>query len=212
MPRVALLASLWDALSAVAAVGALVLSIVVWLGQRGRDRRQVEVQERLAVIEEARRHDEVRSREEALHSALAADLRVTAFWLERPGNAGQSDKVVIEIENHGPSVARNIDVALLDSEDGRGTQGLGPAVEWLDQFGGYSGNSRKGYFQIPWELPTNRPLEALQPQATVTFPFWLRVRAYGNQGVLVVWEDGTGPRKSNQVVRFDWDPHGRTER
>jgi hypothetical protein len=42
----------WDAVTGVTAVAALVLSIIVGLSQRRRDARQVDVQERLALVEE----------------------------------------------------------------------------------------------------------------------------------------------------------------
>jgi hypothetical protein len=95
---------------------ALTLSIVVLITQRSRDRRQELIQERLAEIEDARRHDEVRSRDQAQDRALIADVRVCEFRMERPGGAGQSDKVSITIENRGPALARRLDLALLEDE------------------------------------------------------------------------------------------------
>jgi hypothetical protein len=200
---------LWDAVSGVAAAGALLLSFIVWLSQRRRDQDQADIQKRLASIEEARRNDEVERMEEARQAALVADVRVVEFRMERPGGSGHSDKVSITIENRGPSPARSIDVAMLESEDRAPSAGLGEAVEFVDQFGGYSGRSRMGYFQIPWELPTRRPLKAFEPGERVIFPFWLRYRPIGNESFRIVWEDGRGAQVAHPVVPFDPDPAGR---
>jgi hypothetical protein len=103
---------LWEAVSGLVAAGALTLSIVVLITQRSRDRRQELIQERLSEIEDARRHDEVRSRDQAQDRALIADVRVCEFRMESPGGAGQSDMVSITIENRGPALARRLDLAL----------------------------------------------------------------------------------------------------
>lgn len=198
--------AVWDAISSSAAAGALLVSVLVWETQRRRYRKQVDMQERLASIEEARRQDEIERRDEARHGALAADVRVSEFRMERPGGSRQSDKVSITIENRGPALARNIDIALLASEDGARSVNLGDAVERLDQFGDYSGKLRECYFQIPWELETARPLEVLGPNERATFPFWLGYRAFGNVSMRVAWEDGRGSRIARPAVYFDQDP------
>ena len=169
------------------------------------DREQIQIQQRLASIEESRRLDEVEVRERARRAELVADVRVIEFRLERPGGSGSSDKVSITVENRGPATARSIDVAMIDSESRAESSHLGEVVEWLER-GGRDSKWRDGYFRIPWELDGPRPLGALAPNAQVTFPFWLRYRQGGNVGLRVVWEDGTGPQVSRPAVRFDAEP------
>ena len=197
---------LWDAVSSFAAGGALLISMLVWLSQRRREQRQVDIQERLARVEEARRDDEILRRDKEWQAELVADVRILEFRMERPGGSGESDKVSITIENRGPGVAQNIDVALLDSEDRAPSNGLGNAVEELDEFGGYSGKSRKCYFQIPWELGVTRPLASLGAGEQVSFPFWLRYRAMGSEGIRLVWEDARGQQLIKPFVHFDARP------
>jgi hypothetical protein len=160
------------------------------------------MQQRLTSIEEGRRQDEIESRDDARHSALVADVRVSEFRIERPGLAGDSDKVSITIENRGPAPARNIDLALLDSQDRAPSNGLGAAVELLDTFGGWDGKSPNGYFQIP--MP--RPMEPLSANETITIPFWLRYREVGNSRIRVAWEDGRGPQITRPSVQLDTEP------
>jgi hypothetical protein len=194
-------ASVWDAVSASVAAGALLLSIIVWLTQRRRDRQQADVQARLVAIEAARRGDEVQRREEEKRAALIADVRIVEFRLVQGGKAGDSDKVSITIKNRGPAVATNIGVALLESEDRAPSSGLGGLVESLDEFGGWDPNSRKGYFQIKAET-----VDALAPSDSVRLPFWLRYRPVGNQRVRLAWADGRGPQVAYPVAEFDPEP------
>lgn len=193
---------LWDAVGGVAAAGALLVSVLVWRSQRGRDRQQADMQQRLTSIEEGRRQDEIESRDEARDSALVADVRVSEFRIERPGGAGDSDLVSITIENRGPALARSIDIALLDSEDRAPGNHLGDAVELLDTFGGFDGKAREGYFQIP--MP--RPMEPLSANGTVTLPFWLRYREIGNSRIRVAWEDGRGSQIARPSVHLNTEP------
>lgn len=199
----------WEAVSGAAAVMTVLVSIAVWVTQHRRERRQTGLQERLASIEEARRQDEVERLEDTRQATLVADVRVVTLGMERPGGTRESDRVSITLENRGPALARNIDVALLDSEDRAPSVGLGHAVEPLEEFGGYSGTSRRCYFQIPWGTDRARPLESLPAGAQVTLPFWLGYRMHGNQRVRVAWEDGRGPQVARLVVPFDSEPAGR---
>jgi hypothetical protein len=197
-------ASVWDAVSSSVAAGALLLSVIVWLTQRRRDRQQADVQARLAAIEEARRDDEVQRREEEKRAALSADVRLVEFRLERGGPAGDSDMVSITIENRGPAVAKNISVSLLESEDRAPTSALGDLVESLDEFGGWDRKSRKGYYQIKADT-----VEALAPGDHVRLPFWLRYRPASNERVRLAWADGRGPQVAYRVASFDPEPAGR---
>jgi hypothetical protein len=188
----------WNAVSATAAIGALVLSVFVWLSQRRQDRRQVDLQERLASIEEARRADEIRSRDEDRSRTLVADVRVTEFRMERPGAAGTSDKLSITVRNRGPAEARNIDVALADGERSRRANHLGNQVEPLGE--------SAGFYQIAWEVSGPRPLERLAPDEEVRFPFWFRERVIGDRRIRVEWEDGRGEQVIRPIVAFDREP------
>lgn len=162
----------WAAVSSLVAVCALVVSVVAWLSQRSRDRQQVQIQKRLAAIEEARREEEIDSRDKAREASLAADVRVYEIRMESLGGTRQPDHIIITIENRGAAIARNIDIAIKDSEDMGPGAGLGKAIESIEgEFGGYGGNSPKHYFEIPWNLGTPRPLEMLGPGDRVTFPF-----------------------------------------
>jgi hypothetical protein len=77
--------------------------------------------------------------------ALVADVRVLGITFVRPGNAGDSDRLELTVENRGPAPARNIDVALKDTERGAQTNHLREVVEFLDED---SGGDRVGYFRI----------------------------------------------------------------
>jgi ketosteroid isomerase-like protein len=139
----------------------------------------------------------------AKHAAKVANIRVSAFQLERPG---ETEKVSITIINNGPAVARNIDLAVLDSEDRAKSAGLGDVVEATEHFGGYAGKSRLCYFQIPWGLPLPRPLDGLEPGHEATFPFWHRYRFYGMTGMRVTWEDERGIQILRCMVPFNAEP------
>jgi hypothetical protein len=129
--------------------------------------------------------------------------------MERAGGSGYSDKVSLTIENRGPAIARNLDVAMLESEDRKGSQPLGELVERTEKRGGYSGVSPEHYFEITWELGGTRPLQSLSAHEQVIFPFWLRYRSVGHVGFRVTWEDGRGPQVAKPFVPFNVEPAGR---
>lgn len=195
----------WDAVSSVAAVVAVVVSIAVWISQRRLTKRQVDIQERLGSIEEARREDELRASEQERLAGLVADVRVLSFRMERPGRSGDSDRVSITIENRGPSTARLLNIALKDNQDAAGGNHLGDAVELLDEYDGHSGHSQMGYFSIPGQDEVPGPIN---PGDQTTVAFWHRTRLFGNVGVRLEWEDGRGLNVSRVHVPFDPNPAG----
>jgi hypothetical protein len=191
---------IWAGVSAVVAIGALVVSGLAWLSQKSSDRKQDQIQERLAKIEEARRQDEIESRNKAQEATLVADVRVCDFGLSIPGSSGDSDKIRITVENRGPAPAMNIDVALMEDKERAPSSHLGGVVEEVE------GNSHESYFQIPWGLDTPRPLEVLRADDRVTFSFWFRYRLFGSVGIRVSWEDGRGSQVIRPFVQFDPTP------
>jgi hypothetical protein len=198
--------SAWGVTSGLVAAGALIVSALTFLGQRRRDRRETEIEVRLLAVEESRRGDEISTREQQRHAAQVADVRIVAFRMESPGGAGYSDKVSVSIENRGPAEARNLDLAILKAADRAHGNGLDSLVETTDQLRGYSGKSPRGYYQVPWELDTPRPLGRLAPTEYVILPFWLRYRTIGNQTFRVTWEDGRGEQMSKPTVLFEGWP------
>ena len=192
---------MWDGLNAVIAGLALVLSFVVWRGQKRGEREQAalhkeqtELQRRMAVIEEARREDEVDARANEAAMQAVADVRPTELRLVLPGRAGNSDRLGLMVVNHGPAVARRISVSLRESANRAVSQHLQGLVELVDEYGGYGGESQLGYYAV--KAPE---LDQLLPGSSFLFEFWLRNRVVGVANVRLAWEDDRGP----QVGRFD---------
>lgn len=90
-----------QAVTAGIALAALVVSIVV-------AKRQTEVQERLAAVEEARRADEVAARSRA---------QVTASIQRMPGDGRWPGQQVLVLRNEGAAVARQV-LATVDERPG----------------------------------------------------------------------------------------------
>jgi hypothetical protein len=186
----------WVALGGVV-VATLALGVSIWVG-----RRQSAVAARMATIEEARRRDEEVKAEESRQASLVADVRVRELRL-LGGGARQSDRVRLTIENRGPAMARNIDAAIKDSEDRAPSAGLGNAVEYLDERGGYSGDSRLAYFQIPRQPHGPPPLEELAPDSNQGFDFWHTYRLVADVGILLTWDDGRGRQSARFFVHLN---------
>jgi hypothetical protein len=185
----------WAAVSGVAAVVAIVISVCTQRRQNRNDEKQAEIQERLAKIEEERYKREIEDHVKEQQAASITNVRVCSFVLEVPGRSKESDRVGITIENQGPAVATNIDIAQMEDNDRALGSHLGELVEQID--------ANKSYFQIPWELGTPRPLGRLSAGEQITLSFWLRYRLIGNVGLRVSWEDGRGPQVNKSYILFE---------
>jgi hypothetical protein len=187
----------WEALGVIIAAGALLLSVIVWLTQRRQHRQQVELQDRLAAIEEARRQDEVIQRRRAEEAELGADVRVEAIRLIRGGPSGTSDRVGFTVANNGPASAENVFLAIKESADRAVSMHLGELIEVTDEVGGYSRSSPLGYYRID-----AKPLVDLLPASTFEVECWLRYRLVSDVEVRISWVDGQGTQVRHSRVPF----------
>lgn len=197
---------MWEAISSVAAVVAVILSVVALTNQRRTDRAQVTLQQRLALIEEQRRADEVSKRDAELEAARRANISAVKFQLVQGGRAQDSDRVSITLFNAGQAKARGVDVAMLEGEDRAKSAGLGESVEQTEDVGGFSGTSPLHYYQIPWSLPGGRPLKELGPGEAVTLAFWHRYRIIEAANIRITWEDDGGRHVTRAIVPFVANP------
>src|SRR5689334_12178399 len=109
-----ILASNWEAAGVVVAAVALVVSVFAIALQQRQATKQAALQDRLGKIEIERREEEEAASERERLAQLAADVRVKGWHVV---TTMESDKVRLTVENRGPAIAREIEVAIKTTAD-----------------------------------------------------------------------------------------------